>query len=43
MIIPNSCLSPVVGRPFANTICMIHVYHYPVKNELFGVNRKEGG
>src|SRR4030043_1320744 len=24
-MIPASCLSPVVGRPFANTICMILV------------------
>ena len=24
-MIPNSCLFPVVGRPFANTICMILV------------------
>jgi quinol monooxygenase YgiN len=24
-MIPNSCLSPAVGRPFADTICMILV------------------
>jgi hypothetical protein len=39
-MIPNLSFYPVVGRPFAITIYMIQVYHYPVKHEVFGVNRK---
>ena len=39
-MIPNLWFYPVVGRPFAITIYMIQVYHYPVKYEVFGVNRK---
>jgi hypothetical protein len=39
-MIPNLCFFSVVGRPFAIAIFMILVYHYPVKHEVFGVNRK---
>ena len=42
-MIPNFCFLSVVGRPFAITIYMIQVYHYSVKYEVFGVNRKSYG
>ena len=37
-MIPNSCLSPVVGRPFANTICMILVI---IRMRVLTEKRKE--
>ncbi len=37
-MIPNSCLSPVVGRPFAVTLCMILVI---IRMKVFSKKRKE--
>jgi len=37
-MIPNSCLSPVVGRPFADTICMILVI---IRMRVLAEKRKE--
>jgi len=37
-MIPASCLSPVVGRPFANTICMILVV---MRMKVLSEKRKE--
>jgi quinol monooxygenase YgiN len=37
-MIPDSCLSPVVGRPFANTICMILVI---IRMRVLTEKRKE--
>src|SRR4030042_5833143 len=37
-MIPASCLSPVVGRPFANTICMILVI---IRMRVIAEKRKE--
>jgi len=37
-MIPNSCLSPVVGRPFAATICMILVI---IRMKVLAEKRKE--
>ena len=37
-MIPNSCLSPVVGQPFANTICMILVI---IRMQVIPEKRKE--
>ena len=37
-MIPDSCLSPVVGRPFANTICMILVI---IRMRVLAEKRKE--
>ncbi len=40
-VIQKFSFFPIVGRPFAVTICTLQVYDYPVKHEVFGVNRKE--
>jgi quinol monooxygenase YgiN len=37
-MIPNSCLSPVFGRPFADTICMILVI---IRMKVLTEKRKE--
>jgi quinol monooxygenase YgiN len=37
-MIPSSCLSPLVGRPFANTICMILVI---IRMKVLDEKRKE--
>jgi quinol monooxygenase YgiN len=37
-MIPGSCLSPVVGRPLANTICMILVI---IRMKVLAEKRKE--
>ena len=37
-MIPNPCFSPVIGRPFANTICGVMVI---IRMKVFSEKRKE--